>query len=112
MNDDSLVYSWWRAQAAMVGIVVRMSSVLCRLLEGALGQGTGICDSAVYTQALSGLLQQVISGSERAATAAHCFVRTRIAGPQLTQLPAGILSAVLYSVAKTVRCVVLVSDYV
>jgi hypothetical protein len=77
---------------------------LCRLLEGALGRGTGFCERGVYARALCSLLSEVISGSDRALTATHGFLRTRIAGPQLAQLPSSLLSVILDSVAKTARC--------
>ena len=79
-----------------------------RLLNGALGFGTGVCDRDVYAHALCSLLRQVVSGSHRAAAAAHGFLRSSIAGPRLAQLPAGLLSNILDSVASTLRWVLFI----
>lgn len=79
--------------------------VVHRLLKGALGFGTGVCDRQVYAHALCGLLREVISGSDRAAAAAHGFLWSSLAGPRLAQLPADLLSNILNSVASSLRCV-------
>lgn len=80
-------------------------ALLHRLLEGAQGNGTGICDVCIYTSALGSLLGQVVTGSDRAVAAGHNFMQSRIAGSRLNVLSTDLLSTVIDSVATTSRCV-------